>query len=323
MKTILNTLLCIMALSSFAQGPYARAAGELGSLAIHKDSSVFKDWATEVVINRGKQNISDLNSDTASVGKWSNALGKADGTSVVSLGDSGVATLRFSSVLYNGPGPDFAVFENAFNNTFLELAFVEVSSDGANFFRFPAHSLTDTVTPIGSFGSLDPSEINNLAGKYRANFGTPFDLEDLEGTLGLDLQNITHVRLVDAIGTLDSAFAQRDSYGRKINDIYPTAFPSGGFDLDAVGAIYIRPVGLSKEIMQTLNVYPNPAHSFISISGLEWKGQSFSIKTMNGNIVQSGILRQQKIDLNNLSSGIYIIEILSESSIGRSKFMVK
>lgn len=324
MRAIVSiVLLCTWTLSSFAQGPYAPAAGHSGSLAIHKDSSIFKGWATEVVIQRGKQDISVPTSDTASVGVWLNALGKADGTSVVSLGDSGVATLKFSSSIYNGVGPDFAVFENAFNNTFLELAFVEVSSDGVNFYRFPSHSLTDTSIAIGSFGVVDPTNLYNLAGKHRANYGTPFDLADLIGTVGLDLQSVTHVRLIDAIGTLDSLFAQRDSYGRKVNDIYPTPFPSGGFDLDAVGVINTLIVGLDEAPIQTVSIYPNPAKSSITVSGIQLKNQTFSIKTIKGETVRFGVLNKQSIDISSLTSGIYVLEILNEASIQHSKFIVK
>jgi hypothetical protein len=71
----------------------------------------------------------------ASLGDSSLAIGPAN-LDIVSLGDSGVATLTFSSPIANGLGPDFVVFENGFLDpandsfAFLELAFVEVSSDG-------------------------------------------------------------------------------------------------------------------------------------------------------------------------------------------------
>ena len=99
------------------------------------------------------------------------ALGAADAAvdpaNVVVLGDSGRITLTFSGVIYNGPGFDFAVFENGFSDTFLELAWVEVSSDGTHFFRFPGFSLTPSA--VGSFGTLDPTNIEGLAGKFRPN----------------------------------------------------------------------------------------------------------------------------------------------------------
>jgi hypothetical protein len=40
-------------------------------------------------------------------------LGLPDG-SIVSLGDSGIAIATFAHPIYNGSGPDFAVFENGF-----------------------------------------------------------------------------------------------------------------------------------------------------------------------------------------------------------------
>jgi hypothetical protein len=52
------------------------------------------------------------------------------------------------------PGYDFAIFENGFpfgsGSFYLELAFVEVSSDGKHFVRFNAISNTDTTQQIDS-----------------------------------------------------------------------------------------------------------------------------------------------------------------------------
>jgi hypothetical protein len=126
-------------------------AGQPGTTAIHKDSSAIRAWATGIEVTRGYINISDPTqthegSNYASFGVPENALGPATGNSVdvVSLGDGGVATLTFARPIKNGSGPDFCVFENAFSDTYLELAFVEVSSDGVRFVRFPAISLTQT-----------------------------------------------------------------------------------------------------------------------------------------------------------------------------------
>jgi hypothetical protein len=137
------------------------------------------------------------------------------------------------------------VFENSFSDTFLELAYVEVSSNGADFVRFPSVSLTQATTQVGGFGTLDPTNIHNLAGKYRGGFGTPFDLADLIPLASptLDLDSITHVRVVDVVGRINAApgnpgySPSLDADGRIINDPYSTPFPSGGFDLDGVGVI--------------------------------------------------------------------------------------
>jgi len=114
---------------SYAQGSFAPAAGINGTTAIHKDSSVFSAWATSCTVSRGYLDISDTSIGVTSTGTELDALGIADGT-VISLGDNGSATVTFNQPILNGSGPDFAVFENGFNDDFLELAFVEVSEDG-------------------------------------------------------------------------------------------------------------------------------------------------------------------------------------------------
>ncbi|MBW1988362.1 MAG: PEP-CTERM sorting domain-containing protein [Deltaproteobacteria bacterium] len=209
-------------------GPYAPAAGTPGTTAIPKDSAAFVAWAA------GWENFvmgAELDPAYADPAK---ALGPAEGNSldVVSLGRAGEITLVFAP-FSDGPGWDFAVFENGFSDTFLELARVEVSSDGVNFARFPATSLT--AAPVSAFGALDPTDVDGLAGKYRQGYGTPFDLSDLAaaplvaaGTV--DLSAITRVRIIDVVGD----GSQKDSSGRPIYDPYPTT-GSAGFDIDAVG----------------------------------------------------------------------------------------
>ncbi len=243
-KAIFMILILLGFMSSFAiAGPYAPAAGQAGSTAIYKDDSAFVAWASGCDVVRGLMDISDPSKGYASYGSADKALGKAVGDSydVVSLGDGGYATLTFNAPIYDGPGWDFAVFENGFSDTYLELAFVEVSSDGVNFFRFDSVSLTQTNTQVGGFASLDTTNIHNLAGKYRQGYGTPFDLSELDGIAGLDINNVTHIRIVDVVGCIQDAYCTYDSLGHKINDPWPTPFSSGGFDLDAVGVIHQIP----------------------------------------------------------------------------------
>lgn len=234
------------------QGQFAPAAGQPGSTAIKADSTCFKSWALEAQIDRGLKQINWPDSGTASVGDPENATGPF-GNGLVSLGDAGTATLTFDPPISNGPGFDFAVFENAFNDSFLELAHVEVSSNGIDWVRFPSESLSSTDVQTSAFGFTRPERIHHLAGKYRSPFGTPFDLEELKDSQVLDLSWIPFVRLIDVVGSIDSAWGSRDSKGRLINDPWPSPFPSSGFDLDAVGVIH-----------NTLSVgqVPNREHCF-------------------------------------------------------------
>ena len=161
--------------------------------------------------------ITEPDGPYASFGGDTNAIGPAtmDNTmDAVSLGDGGSALVTFERPIRNGEGPDFAVFENSFNDTFLELAFVEVSSDGEHFVRFPATSLTPTDEQVsGAVGGVDATMLNNLAGKFRIGYGTPFDLEELAGSENLDIDSIVYVRIIDVIGTIDPQYATYDAYG--------------------------------------------------------------------------------------------------------------
>jgi hypothetical protein len=246
---------------------YAPAPGQLGSTAISKDSNVIIAWATGVEIARGPLDIADPSLGTASHGMDQDALGPAegDGVLVVSLGDGGSATLTFSTPIMNGSGPDFAVFENGFADNYMEFAFVEVSSDGQNFARFPAFSETPTDLQIDNFMFGDCRYVHNLAGKYRQGFGTPFDLDELNSGIPINLNAITHLRLVDVVGSIDPMYGSEDSQGNLINDPYPTAFASGGFDLDAVGVIHQAPLS-QNELTEVVSVYPNPTRENIFIS---------------------------------------------------------
>ncbi len=294
-------------------GQFAPPVGQPGSTAIHKDSSIIVGWAKTCQIQRGYIDIKNPTQGSASVGQESFALGIAD-NSVVSLGDSGVAILTFDYPIFNGAGPDFAVFENSFNGTFLELAFVEVSSDGTHYVRFPAISLTDTATQVGTFGSLDATKIHNLAGKYAVYYGTPFDLEDLKDSTQIDLQNITHIKIIDVIGCMDPNYRTYDSQGHPVNDPYPTPFASAGFDLDAIGVIHWNTSTSKEKNTPPLQIYPtfwdNSVPRKLHVISHEIP-LNLQILTLQGNVVIE--LKPHNnhsiIDLTPLSSGIFFVNV--------------
>lgn len=306
-------------------------AGQPGTTAIHKDSSAIIAWATGIEVTRGLINISDPSqthegSNFASFGVPENALGPAIGSSenVVSLGDGGVATLTFNKPIKNGSGPDFCIFENAFSDTYLELAFVEVSSDGIRFVRFPAISLTQTDEQINGFGALDATKIHNLAGKYRQGYGTPFDLEDLIDSTDIDLDNITHIRIIDVVGSINPSYGTTDSQGNFINDLFPTPFFSGGFDLDAVGVIHEQhEVGLSAEDELVVVVYPNPSRGEVFVR-TESEIHQIRLVDASGrihllNMIPTAFGWVMDVDLGN---GVYLLQIETERGIQTNRIVI-
>ncbi len=295
--------------SIIAQGSYAPNADTPGTTAMHKDSSAFVAWATGATIERGWQNILDTSLGKTTVGSVSSALGQAGDGSVISLGDGGEIVLTFEHPVFNGVGADFAVFENAFDNNFLELAFVEVSSNGVDFVRFPSHSETQTNTQVGGFGSLDATMIHNLAGKYKVKFGTPFDLEDLVDSSAVDVNNITHIKIIDVVGSINDSVARYDSYGNKINDPFPTPFPSGGFDLDGVGIIH-QFVDVAEQEKDWVNLYPNPVSDVLKVETNSKEALIVEIIKVNGKrIKQFELNNSAMLDLNEIAEGFYFLTI--------------
>ena len=231
-------------------GPDAKTAG---NVAFHRESSAIKAWATGYKDYKVGSNVLE---------SWrtpEKALGAATGDTydVVVLGDGGSITLTFANPITNGDGCDFAVFENAFSDTsgFLELGYVEVSTDGEHFVRFP--NLYLGTTELGPFDSHSPDLIYNLASKYGLNYGHGFDLAELEYAYNymmsegnefsaeytqeflrnyqyVNIDEINYVRIIDIIG--DGNHGYTDSMGFDIFDP-SNCIESAGFDLQGIGVI--------------------------------------------------------------------------------------
>ncbi len=293
---------CIVSLVK--AGPYTETGvnGYIGADRRHADpqladqdpniivNPIFRGWATAVESYEPTPQEIEF--------QWTlpaNALGPVTGDhyyGVVSLGDlnqpqidqglpPGSITLSFAEIIFDGNGYDFVVFENGIisnydtNNSsisgemFSELGYVEVSSDGDNFARFPSVSLTPQPSGLYGYLTMEISDRYNLAGKHpNANgicTGTPFDLSELTDdpnvVSGLvDINNINYVRIVDIPGIgcsdpnnigcgdfNDSAIQYIDPNTHPVWDYYTVNHPiydawitygSGGLDLDAVGVLH-------------------------------------------------------------------------------------
>lgn len=136
------------------------------------------------------------------------------GLDVLSLGKYGSVTVQMGTFVQDGPGPDFVVFENAFEvagapgQVYAEPGEVSVSEDGLIFETFPCAESAPWqgcagITPVytSSGNDIDPRDLS-LAG------GDGFDLQ----TLGL--QRIRYIKITDRLGKGSSGQA--------------------GFDLDAI-----------------------------------------------------------------------------------------
>lgn len=223
-------------------------AGALcGALAVPSSLSAQAAFATQVFGSNTNANAG------GGIFNPANALGAPGGaTHVHSLGIGGDLTLGFLLPITNGPGADFLVGENPFRlagswwQVFAEVMFVEVASDGVHFARFPSRYFGPPVQP-GAFGTVPVGFYGQLAGQHPVLAAAPgvdaqdvvdaggdaFDLADLAGdplvvANLVDLQAITHVRLVDV-----QSGTSLDSTGAPIFDP-----GSGSADVDHVTVIH-------------------------------------------------------------------------------------
>ena len=246
---------------------------------------IFRGWATSVAGYDPAPGVS---------GQWSDpamALGPATGShaDVVSLGDlqadqladgalPGTITMMFGEsdtpgaqgVIRNGRGYDFAVFENGLisqvdlpdlgsmrGEIFADFGYVEVSSNGTDFVRFPSVCLQPSA--VARFGTVQVSNYYGLAGKHPNGYGTctgtPFDLDELADdpkvvSGAVDLNDIRYVRIVDVPGSgdfFDEAVRHTDpgtwpdwaayTTNHAVYDPWVTV-GSGGFDLEAIGVLH-------------------------------------------------------------------------------------
>ncbi|MFW6336027.1 MAG: PEP-CTERM sorting domain-containing protein [Phycisphaeraceae bacterium] len=232
--------------------------------AIASDSGVFVEWAD--AIDETRTDFAPEGSTSIDESGGFNSLGELTQDLIDAGEQPGFLTVTFPTGIRNGEDADFAVFENAQglfggeNDLFVELAYVEVSTDGESFARFPSIYLNeeDSFSGTRAFAEYDVTNIFNLAGKHRSGFGTPFDLDDLLDdplvTSGeIDLDNIQFVKLVDIPGSGDFV----DSEGNPIYDAWPTV-GTGGFDFRLSEG---QSVGV-------LNAVPEPASLVLFAAGL-------------------------------------------------------
>ncbi len=206
---------------------------------------LFFDWAKTVTNYQRSDSDVPFNDPSLALGPVTGdlfdvvSLGELNAAAIAAGSLPGTITLELAKPVRNLTGADFVIFENGIiaqsnyggagiGGIFGELAYVEVSANGIDFVRFPCASLTPSA--VGGYGSIDATNARNLAGKHvngnGDSWGTPFDLSEIGFT------QITHIRLVDIPGK--GTFL--DSSARPIRDPW-TTFGSGGFDLEAVGAI--------------------------------------------------------------------------------------
>lgn len=235
----------------------------------------------------------------------------ADPTQICSLGFGGEIILGFKDfVVFDGDGPDFTIFENAFINPvtkkiFAEPAKVAVSEDGVIYYDFPFDSITleGCAGKTPTYGNKDPFNPNESGGDQ-------FDLADL------GIKKINYIKITDISEYL------------KYNSNYPFYDPIiSGFDLDAV-------VGLNLEKKYQHSIVSNRLENndykivirekTLSINSLLNESYKLlKIFNINGEeLINTQFFDNININFDNYSKQLYLIIIIQCDQINTFKLIM-
>mgnify|MGYP001794521574 CR=1 FL=1 len=79
-----------------------------------------------------------------------------------------------------------------------------------------------------------------------------------------------------------------------------------------------RPLGFNEEL--EVKVYPNPATEWIALEAKLSEDAVYSVITTSGNIVKKGSAIEERINVSDLSSGLYVLVVEDHSGMKSSKF---
>ncbi len=246
------------------------------------------------------QNIFGIPSRTAS-----KTVPESSPEEICSLGFGGEIIIGFKdSYLFDAPGPDFIIFENAFinpvtNKMFVEPAVVSVSQDGINYISFPY----DPETLEGCAG-LTPTNGNQNPLNPNISGGDKFDLADI------GLSKIKYIKITDISEQIKNN-KQHKYYDPIIS----------GFDLDAVIGLNTLEVTTVDDLSNINQPLINTNGDYLTIITDKDTQSSIQIYDIMGRLSKfSKIYDRQRINIRNLSPGVYIAVVKSRYGIVVRKF---
>ena len=176
-------------------------------------------------------------------------------------------------------------------------------------------------------------DFNNLGTpvplKFGATMRTPFDLEDIIDSTGVDIDSIVYIKIIDVIGCIQNEFVNYDSQANKINEPWPTPFHTCGFDLDAVGLIHLKNNDINElsDIKENVSLYPNPIRSgeLFTVKFNDLNGEKkVTVFNITGKLVYRKITTENIIHINSsiLNEEFYILQIETKETLITKKIVI-
>jgi len=204
---------------------------------------------------------------------------------------------------------------------------VEELDGSINLSIHKAPTLRDMFSPV--------TGLPNGQFMHNGQFSTIEEVIDHYNNLGNTLSNNIIFQLDTRLRSL--------SFGQKLNltdteledltlflhtlsgsDVYTNAKWSDPFDENGMIEIVNEPLSIINPSIESLNVYPNPANDYVSISSNQ-KLEYIQIFDLNGKVVYSGkasAISNNSLDVSLLHNGMYLLKAESQGQIFANKLMI-
>ena len=131
---------------------------------------------------------------------------------------------------------------------------------------------------------------------------------------------MTHIKVIDVVGTISNLYSTIDTAGNKINDPWPTPFASSGFDLDALGLIHVNGINSIEEKKINIAIYPNPFTDKITLE-IEDEITAIQLVSISGSTLSLG--GNKSLNLSYLTNGVYFLKIYTKTNFYVQKVVKK
>ena len=172
----------------------------------------------------------------------------------------------------------------------------------ADSFYYTGANLTTKTSYYNQMGNLEPESSNDYT--YTGSEATEVIEKSWNGTQWVndDKSVITYS-------------------GGKIASALIYKWNNNAWEAEHYKRISIMPVGLNNITTETIGLYPNPTSSSITLSGNIALNTVVSIYNLTGKLVNTEVLNNNTINVENLTNGIYFLTFENQGKTVRQKFV--
>lgn len=182
---------------------------------------------------------------------------------------------------------------------------------------FTGPTIATTTLDVNGFGGSSGNivvidDISAIANEVTFSFSEPIDVISILALEG-NAANIDYT--FSPIGGTNSPITESLTGG--IAAVTLNWYDVTSFTVTSVGAWYgfddliisSNPLSTNDFKLKTLKIYPNPTSDFIMINGLTTKANYEIYNTIGQKVKRGVVLENEKIDIQNLTNGIYVLKL--------------